>query len=103
MKMGRKIKRLNFWVRRRSALPLMCIGGLMVSVLFFDDETSVSLSMEYDREIYELRQQIKHNLDSAAYYRSQREALVTGTRELEHIAREQYHMQRPTEDVFVLK
>ncbi len=61
------------------------------------------IRMAYDRQIYRLKEEIKQNRDSAAYYRSQREALVTGTHDLEHIAREQYHMQRPTEDVFILK
>ena len=75
----------------------------MIAVLFFDEDTSISLNMAYDRQIYRLKEEIKQNRDSAAYYRSQREALVTGTHDLEHLAREQYHMQRPTEDVFILK
>lgn len=75
----------------------------MATVLFLNEDTSVALSMEYEREIYSLQEQIRQERDSAAWYRAQREALLTGTVELEHIAREQYHMQRPTEDVFVLK
>lgn len=72
-------------------------------VLFLNDDTSISLNMKYDKEIYSLRQQIKECQDSAEYYRSRKEALLNGTRDLEHIAREQFHMQRPTEDVFILK
>ena len=101
--MTKRLKRASFWIRRRSHIPLILISGLMVAVLFFDEDTSISLNMAYDRQIDRLKEEIKQNRDSAAYYRSQREALVTGTHDLEHIAREQYHMQRPTEDVFILK
>lgn len=58
--------------------------------------------MKYDREIAALKSSIKENLDSAAYYRQRREALEYGTHDLEHLAREQYHMQKPDEDVFLL-
>ena len=60
------------------------------------------LNMEYEKEIASLREQIRENMDSAAYYRERREALEYGTEDLEHLAREQYHMQRPGEDVFLL-
>lgn len=100
--MGRKIKYLNFWVRRRSHLPVIIIGGVVVLLLFFNEDTSLRLSMEYERRINELHREIKENLDSAAYYRQRREALEYGTADLEHLAREQYHMQRPEEDVFLL-
>lgn len=100
--MGKRLKKINFWIRRRSFLPVLVIGGVVVMVLFFNEETSVRLSMEYDRQISELKSQIKENLDSAAYYRQRREALEHGTEDLEHLAREQYHMQKPDEDVFLL-
>ena len=28
--------------------------------------------------------------------------LITGTEQLEQIAREEYHMQKPTEDVYII-
>lgn len=75
----------------------------MVMVLLFNDDTSISLSMEYDRQINELTEEIAECRDSAAYYRRQREAVVHGTDDLERLAREKFHMQKPTEDVFLLK
>ena len=33
----------------------------------------------------------------------QRQKLLTGTEELEQIAREEYRMQKATEDVFIIK
>lgn len=99
----RNIKKANLWVRRRSHLPMMVIASLMVLLLVFNEDTSVSLNMEYEREINRLSEQIKECRDSAAYFRARRESLEFGTRDLEHIAREQYHMQRPTEDVYILR
>ena len=75
----------------------------MVLVLFFNDETSMSLNMEYDREINRLTLEIEECRDSAAYYRRQRESLIHDSEDLERLARERFHMQRPTEDVYILK
>ena len=75
----------------------------MVLLLFFNDETSVALNMEYDKEINRLSLEIKECKDSAAFYRQQRESLIHETEDLEHLARERFHMQRPTEDVYILK
>ena len=75
---------------------MIVIGGLIVTVLFFNDETSMKLNMRYQQEINSL------NRDSAEYYRRKREDIMKGADQLERIAREQYHMQRPTEDVFLL-
>lgn len=101
--MGRRIKKMALWVSRKSHLPVIVVGGLVVMVLFFNDETSMQLNMQYQSRINELNAEIKLNRDSAAYYKAKREAIVKGTESLEHIAREQYLMQRPTEDVYILK
>lgn len=101
--MGKTIKRANFWIRRRSHLPLIAICTLVVMVLLFNEDTSISLNVQYDREINSLKQAIEECRDSAAYYRNQRESLIHGTADLEHVAREKFHMQRPTEDVYLLK
>ena len=101
--MSKTIKKANFWIRRRSHLPLIAICTLVVLVLFFNEDTSIALNMEYDKEINELTQEIEQCRDSAAYYRSQREALIHGEDNLEHLVREKFHMQRPSEDVYILK
>ena len=101
--MGKRIKRFNFWLRRKSHLPLIIIGSIVVMLLFFNDETSLALNMEYEREINRLSLEIKENRDSAAFYRRQRESLIHNSEDLEHIARERFHMQKPTEDVYILK
>ena len=94
---------MNFWMRRRSHLALILILGMVVLLLFFNEDTSYRLNMEYQSQINELQREIKECEDSAAYYRARRQALTTGTDELEHLAREEYHMQRNSEDVYILK
>lgn len=101
--MSKTVKKANFWIRRRSHIPVLVIGSLMVVVLFFNDDTSISMNMEYQRQINELSEAITECRDSAAFYRRQRESIVRGTGSLEHLAREKFHMQRPSEDVFILK
>lgn len=101
--MSKTVKKANFWIRRRSHLPVIVIGSLMVVLLLFNDDTSISLNMEYQRQINELSDEIAECRDSAAFYRRQREAIIHGRGDLEHMAREKFHMQRPSEDVFILK
>lgn len=101
--MGRNIKRISFWIKRRSGLPVILVGGIVIIMLLFNDETSVSLNIRYQREINELKEQTRLNYDSARYYRAKRESILQGGDDLERIAREQYHMQKPTEDIFLIK
>lgn len=101
--MGKKAKKFSFWLRRKSHLPLLIVGSLVVLLLFFNDETSLALNMKYEKEINRLTMEIKECKDSAAYYKNQREAIIYDTEDLEHLARERFHMQKPTEDVFILK
>lgn len=97
------LKKANFWVRRKSNITLLVFGTFVVLILFFNEETSISKSMEFERQINQLTSQIRECRDSAAYFRSQREAILHENADLEKIAREKFHMQRPTEDVFILK
>lgn len=97
------LKKVSFWVRRRSYVMVLIIGALVITLLFFNEDASIKLNLEYEKEINELKREIKNNEDSAAYYRAKREALLTDKEALEHLAREQYGMQRPTEDVYIIE
>lgn len=101
--MGKKTKKLLFWLRRRSHLPVIIIGAFVVLLLVLNEDTSVKLNMEYQNEINELQRQIKLNQDSAEYYRTRRKAIENGEADLEQVAREQFHMQRPSEDVYIIR
>ena len=91
----------GFWARKRSAIPFLVIGTMIVLVLFLNEETSVKTNVEYEKRINSLKTQIQHNLDSAKYYREHRIAIEQGKGDLERLARERYHMQKPTDDIFV--
>lgn len=95
------MEKKGFWRRRRGAIPFIVIATVIVVVLFLNEETSVKINMEYEARINDLKKEIKHNQDSAEYYRRHRMAIENGEGDLERLARERYHMQRPTEDVFV--
>ena len=101
--MSDKIKKLNFWVRRRSHLAVIAIGSLVIALLFLNEDASWEHNMEYQEQIKALNEEIKTCNDSAEYYRVQRQQLLTGTEELEQLAREEYRMQKATEDVFIIK
>lgn len=80
----------------------MILFVLSLGILLLNDDASLSQSMEFEREIIRLKREIKENCDSAEYYRDRRLAIEHGGDALEYIAREQYHMKRPSEDVFLL-
>ena len=88
------------WVRRYITMPLVAAVAFIVFMLFFN-ENSYSRSAELQNEIDRLRAEIKENTDTMNYYRSLNQRLDTDPQTLERIVREQYHLQRPNEDVYV--
>lgn len=99
--MEQQEEKKGFWARKRSAIPFLVIGTVIVLVLFLNEETSVKTNMEYENRIKSLKTEIQNNKDSAEYYKEHRMAIENGQGDLERLARERYHMQRPTEDIFV--
>ena len=100
--MSRFSRKAVYWFRRCANIPLLIIGVFFIGLLLLNEDASFTQSMIYEKEIVRLKKEIKENKDSAAFYRSRRLAIERGDEALEYIAREQYHMKRPTEDVFVL-
>lgn len=90
-------------MRRKSHFTLIAVGSVVVLLLFFNEDTSMKLNMKYQEEIKSLKRQIRECEDSAEWYRTRREALYISAEDLEHVVREQYHMQRPSEDVYLIK
>lgn len=93
-------KRKLKWVPRWVSLPFIIIIIFVTVVLFFDDNSYLK-NMEYSQRITDLKIEIKENLDSAKYYSQKARALNTDPESLEKISREQYHMQRQNEDVYI--
>ncbi len=103
MEIKKKIKRFNVWVRRKVHIPLFIIVALAVILLFFNEDTSLTLNRKYDAEIKALKEEIDECKDSTRLYREKYNALLTNKEDLERVAREQYNMQRDDEDVFIIK
>lgn len=101
--MGRRIKRFRLWFSNHVPLPLLIVGMVAVVILCLNDDVSPSKSYSYLREIVALKNEIKLNKDSAAYYRQKSQDLTASPQDLEHIAREQYQMQKADEEVFIIK
>lgn len=101
--MGRKWNRFNLWLRRQSHISVLLVAGAVIALLFFNEETSLARSRELDKEIASLKANIAAANDSAEFYKASRLKLETEAEDLEKVAREQYGMQRPTEDVYLVK
>lgn len=90
------------WIRRYVTVPLLIAAAYIVFVLFFN-ENSYFKSMEYQEEIDRLEAEIKENNDTMMHYHRLNASLSSDPAELERIVREEYHMQRPNEDVYVIE
>lgn len=89
------------WCRRYISFSLIAIVGMLIYIMFFTDN-SVPETYVYDREIERLRLEIQAANDTLQYYRSLNRNLTTDAGTMEMVVREQYHMQRPNEDVYVI-
>lgn len=101
--MGRRYSRFNLWLRRRSHLTVLLVAGAVIGLLFLNEETSITRSKELDGDLATLRAEIAAAKDSAEHYRTARQRLQTSAEDLEKVARENYGMQRPTEDVYLVE
>lgn len=81
---------------------MIIIVAFLAIILFFNDN-SISKSVEYNNRIKELRHEIKQNQDTMEHYRCLNHSLDTDPETMERIVREQYHMQRENEDVYIIE
>lgn len=87
------------WLKRYVSLPLLVVLGFVAYVLFFN-EYSVMTSMDNAAVIREKERQIAQYEDTLRYYQHKLDLLDSDRAELERIVRENYFMQRPSEDVY---
>ncbi|MBD5347572.1 MAG: hypothetical protein HDR92_10675 [Bacteroides sp.] len=90
------------WLRRYIRPSFVLTASVIVFVLFFNDNSLIT-TYEHEQEIDRLRAQIKECRDTLLYYEALNRALDTDVEAMERIVREHYHMQRPTEDVYVFE
>ena len=77
--------------------------ALFVLFIVFIDENSCIQRIKYDATINELRQQIKEQNDTTEYYNRKIEELTSKKDMIEQIAREQYYMSKPNEDIYIIE
>ena len=94
--MSERLSDLWSWTRRYVNLPFVLMTGVLVYVLFFNDN-SILDNYRYQQE------EIAANYDTLRYYEALNERLRTDPETMERIVREQYHMQRPNEDIFLVE
>lgn len=97
-----KIRNLLGWGRRYISFTLLIVVAYLAFLLFFN-ENSMMRSIDLDRTIDSLRTEIRVNQDSLEYYKALNNRLSTSPEEMERVAREQYNMNCPDEDVYVFK
>ena len=97
-----KFRNLLGWGRRYISFTLLIVVAYLAFLLFFN-ENSMMRSIDLDRTIDSLRTEIRVNQDSLEYYKALNNRLSTSPEEMERVAREQYNMNRPDEDVYVFK
>ena len=90
------------WVRRYLAVPTLVVIGLLVYLSFFG-ENSISRRVAYQQVIDSLTQCLHREQDSLEYYRDLNRRLSTDPELMEQVVREQYNMNRPNEDVYVIE
>lgn len=88
------------WCRRYISLMFLVILAIVLYVFFFN-ENSYGRLQELNGRIKEIKADIRDNRDTMDYYIELNRRLDTDPREMERIVREQYHMQRPSEDVYI--
>lgn len=88
------------WLKRYISLPLLIVMGFLAYVLFFN-ENSLRKSIDYAGEIRTLEEKISQCEDTLRYYEALNKRLDSSPEELERIVREHYHMQLPSEDVYI--
>ncbi|MBP3534626.1 MAG: septum formation initiator family protein [Muribaculaceae bacterium] len=88
------------WLKRYVSLSLLVVLGFVAFVLFFN-ENSVMRSMDYNAEIRSLEKEIAQYEDTLRHYQALNDRLNSDPAEMERIVREHYHMQRPSEDVYI--
>ena len=88
------------WCNRYFSLTLLAVAAAVVFVVFLNDN-SVMRTYELEREIERLQLEIADHRDTLVHYPQLNTRLETDARTMEQIVREQYHMQRAGEDVYL--
>lgn len=86
---------------RRYIRPGFFITASMIGFVIFLSDNSLMGTYQHECEIDRLKAEIKENNDTLQYYKALNRSLETNPETMERIVRENYHMQRPNEDVYL--
>lgn len=100
--MNERLSNIYTWSRKYITLNFLAMCAIIVYLCFFNDN-SVTDMYRYQKEIDTKRAEIISNLDTIRYYETMLNRLRTDPETMERIVREQYHMQRPNEDIYVVE
>ncbi len=90
------------WCRRYISLSLVAITGALAYIMFFT-EKSTGETYRYTRKVEQLKAQLKSEQDSLEYYKRLNKNVYTSVDAMEQVVRENFHMQRANEDVYVVE
>ena len=97
-----KLFGLNIKFLNRTNLCIVVIVLFSIYITFFSDYNYMRI-VEYDAEIKDLKAQIAATKDSFHIYEQKLQSLDSDPETLEKIVREEYHMKRDNEDVYIVK
>ncbi len=100
--MNSRLTRTWQWCRRYFSFTLLAVAAAVVFVVFLNDN-SVMRTHELEREIERLQAEIRDYRDTLVHYQQLNMRLETDARTMEKIVREQYHMQRSSEDIYLFE
>ncbi len=92
--MGSSVKKIWEWCRHYISVTFIIVVVFVVIVLFFN-ENSILKSMEYNRQITDLKEEIQSNRDTLEYYNKLNHSLDTDPETMERIVRERYRISTP--------
>jgi cell division protein DivIC len=76
---------------------------LFLVFVVFVDENSLVRRVEYNQEISKLKKEIRHYRAQSEQSERRLQRLRTSKAELERVAREEYLMKKPDEEVFIVE
>lgn len=82
---------------------IITLAVFVLIICFLDDENNIFRRMDLDRQISDLRSEIENYRKEYDENTQKLEQLQSDTVSIEKIARENYFMKKPDEDIFVFK
>jgi len=76
---------------------------VFLAFVIFVDENNVIRRVQYEMKIRELKQEIRHYRKLSEESESKLKKLHSSNAELERVAREDYLMKKPNEDVYIVE